>query len=112
MHEMAIVESVFEQISDKLPGKSIGLVRLEIGEMYGVLPDAIRFCFGLAADGTAFQGAELELVDVPADCRCDACGTRFRPADAMPLCTCGSSEVTVLAGGDMKITAVGVVESV
>ena len=36
-------------------------VRLEIGRLSGVVPDAVRFCFDLVAAGTTLEGAVLEI---------------------------------------------------
>lgn len=111
MHELAIAESVIEQITDRLGATRIALVRLEIGELSGVVPDAIRFCFALAAEGTPLDGAVLEILETPAICRCGVCGTDFRPADAIPLCACGSADVAIVAGQALRIGSVGLSES-
>jgi hydrogenase nickel incorporation protein HypA/HybF len=112
MHEASIVESVIAQITERLPGSPISLVRLEIGEMSGVGPDAIRFCFDLAAVGTDVAGAELEIAVVPAACVCRTCGAVFRPADLLRLCRCGSADVSLVAGEELRIASVGVSEHV
>jgi hydrogenase nickel incorporation protein HypA/HybF len=39
-------------------------VRLEIGRLSSVMPEAIRFCFDVCARGTALEGAELEIVEL------------------------------------------------
>jgi hydrogenase nickel incorporation protein HypA/HybF len=108
MHEASIVASVIAAISERLPGTPISLVRLEIGEMSGVLPDAIRFCFDLAASGTPVEGAELEIVPVAAVCVCRGCGAGFRPVDGLRLCPCGGADVVVVSGEELRIAAVGV----
>jgi hydrogenase nickel incorporation protein HypA/HybF len=112
MHEMSIASSVIEQITDRLGDTPIALVRLEIGELSGVVPDAIRFCFDLAAEGTPVAGAVLEIAEVAAACRCRACEREFRPHDAIVLCTCGSADVAVIAGEELRIVSVGVNEHV
>jgi hydrogenase nickel incorporation protein HypA/HybF len=112
MHEMAIVESVIEQITDRLGATPIALVRLDIGELSGVVPDAIRFSFELAAEGTSVAGATLEITEVAAVCRCRSCAADFRPADQILLCSCGSADVEIVAGEDLRIASVGVNEHV
>jgi hydrogenase nickel incorporation protein HypA/HybF len=112
VHELSIVEAVIEQITDRLGDTRIAVVRLEIGELSGVVPDAIRFCFDLAAEGTAVAGAELEIDEVAGACRCRSCGHEFRPADKLLLCDCGSSDVQIMAGEELRIASVGVSERV
>jgi hydrogenase nickel incorporation protein HypA/HybF len=108
VHELAIAESVVETVTERLPGATVTCVHLEIGELSGVVPDSIRFCFDLATEGTGLAGARLEITEPPARCRCRACGAEFRPDSPVVLCPCGSPDVAVLAGEELKIVSVQV----
>jgi hydrogenase nickel incorporation protein HypA/HybF len=65
MHELAIVEGVIDQVTERLPDAKITSVRLEIGALTGVVADALLFSFELATEGTNLQGATLEITEVP-----------------------------------------------
>lgn len=65
MHELAITEGIVTQVTEKLPDKKITLVRLEIGELSGVVADALRFSFDLVTEGTNLEGARLEIIESP-----------------------------------------------
>ena len=108
MHELAIAESVVDTVTQRLPGAKVTCVRLEIGALSGVVPDSIRFCFDLATEGTGLEGAALEITEPPARCRCRACGAEFQPDSPVVLCPCGSADVAVLAGEELKILSVQV----
>ena len=108
MHELAIAESVVDSVTQRLPGATVTCVHLEIGALSGVAPDSIRFCFDLAAEGTGLAGARLEITEPAARCRCRACGAEFQPDSPIVLCACGSPDVTVLAGEELKIVSVQV----
>ena len=108
MHELAIAESVVGAVTRKLPGARITQVHLEIGALSGVVADSIRFCFDLATEGTGLEGAMLEITEPPARCRCRACGTEFGPDTPILLCPCGSADVAVLGGEELKILSVQV----
>lgn len=108
MHELAIVESVVDAITTRLPEARIAAVRLEIGQLSGVVPDAVRFCFELATEGTALQGATLDIVEVPALGRCRSCRAEFGPQDMIMLCPCGSADVEAIAGFELRIVSVEV----
>ena len=108
MHELAIVESVVETVTDRLPGARISCVRLEIGALSGVVADAVRFCFELATEGTGLEGASLEITEKPGQCRCRTCGEDFSPDGPILLCPCGSADAEVLAGQELKIASVKV----
>ena len=108
MHELAIAESVVETVTQRLPDAKVTCVRLEVGALSGVVPDSIRFCFDLATEGTGLAGARLEITEPPARCRCRACGAEFQPDTPIVLCPCGSADVAVLAGEELKILSVQV----
>ena len=108
MHELAITESVVDAVTRRLPGARVASVRLEIGAMSGVVADSVRFCFDLVVAGTPLEGASL-VIDQPAGrCRCRACGAEFAPDWPVLLCPCGSADVAVVAGEDLKIVSVEV----
>jgi hydrogenase nickel incorporation protein HypA/HybF len=109
MHELAVTESLVDAVIARLPDKRVTCVRLEIGAMSGVVADSVRFCFDIVTEGTNLEGATLEITQPPASCRCRVCHVDFEPDGPFPLCPCGSAEVTVLAGQDLKITSVLVV---
>lgn len=108
MHELAITQGVVETITQRLPEAKVRAVRLEIGAMSGVVTDSVRFCFDLVTEGTNLAGALLEIDEPPGRCRCRDCGATFDSVDALPLCQCGSVDVEVLSGQDLKIVSVRV----
>ena len=108
MHELAIAESVVDTVTQRLPGAKITRVHLEIGALSGVVPDSIKFCFDLATEGTGLEGAMLEITEPPGRCRCRSCGTEFQPDPPIVLCPCGSADVAVLGGEELKILSVQV----
>jgi len=108
VHELTIAESVVDAVTERLPGAKVTCVHLEIGALTGVVADSVRFCFDLAAEGTALADARLEIIEPPAQCRCRACGADFRPDWPVVVCPCGSPDVTVLDGEQLKIVSVQV----
>ena len=108
MHELAITESVVQAVTERLPNAKIICVRLEIGSLSGVVADSVRFCFDLVTDGTNLAGARLEISEPAALCQCRDCGTEFEPEGPIALCGCGSADVAILAGSELRITSVEV----
>ena len=64
MHELSIAAAVVEQVTTRLPGTPVSLVRLRIGTLSGVVPSAVEFCFSLAAAGTTLESAEEPTVRI------------------------------------------------
>jgi hydrogenase nickel incorporation protein HypA/HybF len=106
VHELAITEGVVDVVTERLPGTRITCVRLEIGALSGVVADSVRFCFDLVTEGTDLQGARLEITEPPGSCKCRVCGSEFEPDGPVILCPCGSADIAVLTGQDLKITSV------
>jgi hydrogenase nickel incorporation protein HypA/HybF len=109
VHELAITQSVVDTIVERLGNARVIAVHLEIGRLSGVLPDALRFCFDLVAEGTPVEGARLRISEPPGDARCRACGAAFPVDDLVLLCQCGSADVELRSGQELRISAVEVV---
>lgn len=52
MHELAIAESVVGSVLERTGDRHVTTVRLQVGRLSGVVPDALDFCFELAVAGT------------------------------------------------------------
>ena len=107
MHELAIAESVVSSVLERTQGP-VGVVRLRVGRLAGVVPDALLFCFELATAGTRIEGATLVIEEQPGVAHCRTCEAEFTMADALLLCDCGSADVELLSGRDLTLTSVEV----
>lgn len=107
MHEMALTESLVELIEDE--GRKQGfarvrVVRLEIGALGSVDPEAIRFCFEAVARGAIVDGARLEIIAVPGEGWCLDCAKAVAMFERFGACPeCGNYHVQVTAGEDMRV---------
>jgi len=103
MHELSIANSVVELCAERAMGARVLRVTLEIGRLSAVMPDAIRFCFDVCAKDTVVEGAELEIVEMPGLARCLDCGGSVDMTDLLEHCACGSVNLELLAGSELKI---------
>jgi hydrogenase nickel incorporation protein HypA/HybF len=108
VHELAITEGVVAAVAERVPGAKVTSVRLEIGALSGVVAESVRFCFDIVTEGTSLAGASLEILEQAASCLCRTCGAEFAPDWPILLCRCGSADVAVLSGQDLKILSVEV----
>jgi hydrogenase nickel incorporation protein HypA/HybF len=108
MHELAITQSVVDAVCEHAAGRRVHSVRVQVGALCAVVPDAMEFCFGLAANGTVADGARLDLDVQPGTARCRTCGGEFTLSDLILLCPCGSADVEVLTGRDLRILSMEV----
>ncbi|MBB5157089.1 hydrogenase maturation nickel metallochaperone HypA/HybF [Saccharopolyspora phatthalungensis] len=109
MHELAITQGVVEAISHRIGEGRVVAVRLQIGKSSGVVADSVRFCFGPVTEGTILEGARLDIDEPVGQCCCRTCGEVFEPDPRFALCACGSADVEVRSGQELRILSVEVV---
>ena len=76
MHEMGIANSVLDAIrveSRRFPEGHIYKVGVRIGELAGVDPEAMSFCFEALVRGTELEPLDLEIEYCPRSYQCRAC---------------------------------------
>ena len=107
MHEMSLAESVREIIEDAAREQGFSRVRtvwLEIGQLSCVEPEAMRFCFDAAMEGSIGKGARLEIIEIPGSGRCEACGETVEMQEQYGLCSkCGSPRIQIINGDQMRV---------
>lgn len=109
VHEMSVALAVVDQVAEAATRAgdvtAVRSVRLQVGELAGVVPDALAFCFELACAGTLLEGAELVTEAVPGRARCTPCAHEW--AVGMPprlTCPgCGGTRTDLLAGRELQI---------
>jgi len=111
MHELALTHEIVTVVTQAARGRRVTRVTLEVGALAGVMSDAIAFCFDAVAQGTAVEGAALEILAVEGRGRCRSCGQEFAAAALYQPCLCGSHEVDLLRGGELNVKSVEVEEA-
>ncbi|WP_432074537.1 hydrogenase maturation nickel metallochaperone HypA [Streptomyces wuyuanensis] len=111
MHEMSIALAVVDQVEEAARSHGatgVRTVRLRVGELAGVVPDALAFSFGLACTGTVVEGAELVTETVPGRARCASCDDEWAvgmpPRLICPVCDRATAEL--VSGRELRIAAV------
>jgi hydrogenase nickel incorporation protein HypA/HybF len=64
VHELSIAQSVVEAVTKEVesrPGALLRKVGMRIGELAGVDPDSLRFCWECLTRETGFEGVTLEI---------------------------------------------------
>jgi hydrogenase nickel incorporation protein HypA/HybF len=113
MHEMGIAMEILKIVEDSIPadmaGARVRRVNLKIGKLSAVVPESLRFCFGVAADKSVAAGAELAIEEVPVDARCGDCGRQWTIETAVFICpACNSAKVEMLSGRELDIVSIEV----
>ncbi|WP_017611783.1 hydrogenase maturation nickel metallochaperone HypA/HybF [Nocardiopsis salina] len=108
MHELAITESIVAGVAERTGPARVRSLQLEIGLLSGVVPDAVRFCFDLAAEGTTLAGARLDIDEPEGQGKCLTCEEVFTVRTWAVICPCGSSDVDLLSGTQLRVRSVEV----
>ncbi|MFN8553139.1 MAG: hydrogenase maturation nickel metallochaperone HypA [Candidatus Obscuribacterales bacterium] len=103
MHELGITQNIVAIVGERAGNQKVNRVKLEIGKLSAIVPDAIRFCFDLCAKDTVLEGATLEIDEIEGLGRCSACGEEMPLTLLAGICTCGSRDIDCIAGKEMKI---------
>lgn len=112
MHELAITQCVVEAVVERVGPDRVTMVRLEIGALSGVEVDAVRFCFDVVARGTSVEGARLEIDEPAGEGHCRRCAARFPVTDPLAVCDCGSVDVRISSGDQLRVREVEVARDV
>ncbi|MEU3207443.1 hydrogenase maturation nickel metallochaperone HypA [Streptomyces cyaneofuscatus] len=116
MHELSIAMAVVDQVASAVreqgAGAEAGAARvrsltLRIGELSGVVPEALDFSFGVAAEGTVLADARLLIETVEGRARCEGCG-RDTATGMPPDLWCGACEqaLSLTGGRELEIARV------
>lgn len=112
MHELGLMQEALEVILDQTrrQGASrVHRVRFRVGELSGVVPEALQLAFAVVTQGTAVEGAELEVERLPVRCQCRDCGTAYQPTEMIFTCPeCGMLSTEALQGRELELTALEV----
>lgn len=103
MHEFGIANGIVEICAERAAGARVVRVRLEIGQLVAVLPDAVRFCFDVCARHTVLEGAALDIVETAGRAVCRDCGDELPLPRLAGRCRCGSADLRVVAGEELLI---------
>ncbi len=107
MHEMALMESVIEIACDtarRNEAKAIRAIRLSVGALSHVDPEALRFCADAVSRGTLAEGARLDIDTVPGAGWCLDCEQIVPLTQRFGACPhCGRHRVQMTAGDEMTI---------
>lgn len=107
MHELALTESIVEIVVEEACRQGfsrVRVIRLEIGAMSHVEPDALRFCFEAVSRGTAAQDATLDIVRLNGEGWCPDCEeTVALDARFGPCPNCGGQRVQLTSGDELRV---------
>ena len=115
MHELSLAQSIVEIVRQYVPhekGGTVKSVKLKVGELSGVVPDSLEFCFSAITANTPLQGATLQIDRIPFTLECKDCSESFTSEYGTVVCPrCGGSNTHVLMGTEMQVVEIELIDS-
>ena len=116
MHELSIVASIVESVTESLaayPGARVVEVRLRIGALASVVEDSLQFCFGIATEGTPLEGSRLVVKILPVTVHCEACGKdgELESLQSFRCPNCGEPASDIRSGRELEVDAIEIEEA-
>lgn len=110
MHEVSIAEEIKSVVIQKLKenhGKRIKKIKLLIGKMTTIVPDALRFAFDVVSKGTPLENALIEIKVLKTKAKCNSCSKKFEIKDYDFICpVCKSINFEIIQGREMIIKTI------
>ncbi|ABD90101.1 hydrogenase nickel insertion protein HypA [Rhodopseudomonas palustris BisB18] len=107
MHEMTICEAIVSQLEDERRRRGFDMVkrlRLEIGLLSCLDPDALRYAFEITTRETFLDGVILEIDRPPGQAKCLDCGAEAAVSSRTDVCpSCGSARLDAAGGTQMRL---------
>lgn len=113
MHEMSITVNVINIVTEQMEKNNasrLNTLRVRVGQLTSVEPDALRFCFEACIKDTPLEGAVLEIEEVSLMGRCGSCKRNFRMEDYfISTCPhCGGTAEDIISGRELDIVSMEV----
>jgi hydrogenase nickel incorporation protein HypA/HybF len=107
VHEMAIARGIVDiavAAATREGAQRITRINVVAGELRGIVPLQMTFCFSVVAEGTIASDALLNLELTPIKARCRQCDHTFIVEDHNYVCPdCHGQEVQTVAGMELRV---------
>jgi hydrogenase nickel incorporation protein HypA/HybF len=107
MHEFAIASSVLDAVRTEArlrPSMRVSKIVVRIGDLAGLDPDALSFCFEALVKETEMESVVLEIERRAQRHRCPRCGNEFDVINYFTACpACGEESTVFLSGNELEL---------
>lgn len=104
MHELGITRSIVSIVDEHSKGGRVKRVVVAIGELSGVVPESVEFCFEICAKGTSCEDAELVIERIAGRGKCQLCGHEQHADGLLMRCEkCDEYALDVVAGQELLV---------
>lgn len=110
MHEISIMQHTLDLAiaqAQQNGATKIDCLTLKIGQLSGVIPEALEFAFEVLVRGTMAKNARLEIQTIPVVCYCQNCDRSFQPEEYIYDCPrCQQISIDLVTGRELELASV------
>jgi hydrogenase nickel incorporation protein HypA/HybF len=110
VHELAIAQNVLEVVLQEASRHGLAQVnsiRIQVGALAAVVPDALSFCFQMISQHTVADGARLDIETIPVVARCHHCNDNFTMENHMFVCpACQEPVIDLISGRELLVASI------
>lgn len=111
MHELPITQNILEiaiRHGKQAQAVKITCLNLVIGQLSSVIDESVQFYWGMVAEGTIAEGANLKFKRIPALLECQDCSQTYmlegNQLDGCPACE--SINIKVISGKEFQLESI------
>jgi len=107
VHELGLCSSIVDVVERRAGDRPVASVRVRVGRLHHVHPEAFEQSFAIAAMGTVADGSVAELVLVPITAACGTCTARWEAPDIPVACPgCGGLAIEIVGGDELTLESI------
>ena len=107
MHELGLCASIVDAVERRAGDRPVAQVRIQVGRLHHVHPEAFDQSFAMAAMGTVVEGAGADLVLLPVRARCARCGSEWESDEPPTACpACGEVDLELTGGDELVLESI------
>lgn len=110
MHETSIALRILEIVEKKAreEGSSrVNEIELEIGELSGVVAEALEFALEAAVENEAIGKPVIRIDTIQGLARCRTCGHSYHTSDYFSCCpNCGDTDIEIEKGRELRVKSI------
>lgn len=115
MHELSIALSIVdiaEEEARKAGTEKFDAIELEIGELSGIVYEALEFAMEEAVKNSVLENARRKIIRIEGKAKCLQCGNIYHIADVYTCCPkCNEFEKDILQGKELSVKTLKINQS-
>nr|NQU89197.1 hydrogenase maturation nickel metallochaperone HypA [Bacteroidota bacterium] len=112
MHEFSIAINIIDIVTDAAESqgaKKVNEIELEIGDLSGVVYEAMEMAMESAVSGTWLENTNITITRIKGKAKCSQCGKMFSIDNLFDQCPeCGAFNPVIQSGKELKVKSLQV----